>query len=98
MIRYFVEIGIDVNVKDKEGKTPLDLAERALCGGYWRQTSDAENDTAVETMRLLVVLGEDPAAANWFIACNTVRRRRYECSYVGLDDEPNSHKQVRSAF
>ncbi|KAK5442652.1 hypothetical protein LTS15_010970 [Exophiala xenobiotica] len=91
MTRYFVEIGTDVNAKDKEGKTPLDLAKRALCDGKWRRTSDAENDAAVETMRLLVVLGEDPATANWFMAYNTVRRRQYECSYGGLDDEPNSH-------
>lgn len=91
VIRYFVEIGIDVNVKDKEGKTPLDLAKRALCNGYCGRTSDAEDGTAVETMRLLVVLGEEPTAANWFVACNTVGRRRYECSYGGLDDEPNSH-------
>jgi len=92
MIRYFVEIGIDIDAKDKEGKTPLDLAKRALCDGYWRRSSHTEDNTAVETMRLLVVLGEDPAAANWFIACNTVGRRRYECSHGGLDDEPNSHE------
>ncbi|OAP61037.1 hypothetical protein AYL99_06041 [Fonsecaea erecta] len=87
IIRYFVETGIDIDATDKEGKTPLDLAKRALCTGYWHRTSDA----AVEAMRLLVVLGEDPAAANWFINCTTVGPRRYECRHGGFDDEPDSH-------
>ncbi len=74
MIRYFVETaGLDVNAKDRDGKTPLDLAKRGALryGCSCRTSSDAgDDDTAVETMRLLVVLGEDPAAANWFIDCN----------------------------
>lgn len=92
MIRYFVENGMDVNAKDKEGKTPLDLAKRALCEGHWRRTSDVNDDNAVETMRLLVVLGEDSAAANWFVACNTGGRRRYHCSYGDLDAGLNNHE------
>jgi hypothetical protein len=47
----------------------LDLAKRALLEGHWRRTSDVKGDKAVENMRLLVVLGEDPATetVSWLV-------------------------------
>ena len=75
LIRYYVEEGMDVNAQDKNGNTPLDFAKMSLCGGSWRRTFDIEHGNDVETMRVLVLLGEDPATAHKFATFPTSRLR-----------------------
>jgi hypothetical protein len=70
----------------------LDLAKRALLEGHWRRTSDVKGDKAVENMRLLVILGGDPATADCFVARNVDGQRRYPSGYGDLDDELNNYR------
>lgn len=75
LIRYYVEEGMDVSAQDKNGNTPLGYAKMALRKGSWRLTSDIEHGNDVETMRLLVLLGEDPVTAHKFATLHTSRPR-----------------------
>lgn len=91
MVRHFVEIGLDINAKDKSGMTPLDLAKRALSDDYWSRICHAQDGLGARTRTLFLALGEDPVAANWGLACKPCGRERCECSRRGLGDEPDSH-------
>jgi hypothetical protein len=76
LISYYVAVGIDIGAKDKNGNTPLDHAKTSLQRGDWRPTTDVGHDNVVETARVLVALGEDPATAHEFAALHGIRRTR----------------------
>jgi len=54
----------------------LDHAKTSLRRGDWRPTADIGHDDVVETARVLVALGEDPATAHEFAALRGSRRTR----------------------
>lgn len=63
LIWHYIEIGVDVNAKDREGMTALDHAKSSL-GGQWSSISDTGQDGVAESIRILVALGEEPASAH----------------------------------
>jgi hypothetical protein len=76
LISYYVAVGIDIGAKDKNGNTPLDHAKTSLLRGDWRPTTNIGHDNVVETTRVLVALGEDPATAHELAALHGSRRTR----------------------
>ena len=76
LISYYVAVGIDIGANDKDGNTPSDHAKTSLQRGDWRPTTDIGYDNVVETARVLVALGEDPATAHELAALHGSRRIR----------------------
>jgi len=76
LISYYIAVGMDIGAKDKNGNTPLDHAKTSLRRGDWRPTTDIGHGNVVETTRVLVALGEDPATAHELAALHGIKRTR----------------------
>ena len=88
---------MDVSAQDKNGDTPLDYAKTTLCEGSWRCTSDIGHGNDVETMRALVLLGEDPVTAHNFATFPTGRPRdSFDCEDFSYESDCSQTTRAQS--
>lgn len=62
MIKYYVDIGLNINVRDSNGDSPLLLAQKSFWRGRWKQ--GVENGERCDlSIEIWTMLGEDPVTA-----------------------------------
>ena len=71
LVFEYVDMGLDVSAQDHSGRSALNYARAFLVGQYLPSRYKAltsGNDDSLEWTRMLVALGEDTAAAHYYIS------------------------------
>ena len=88
----FVQIGMDISVRDADGKTPLEQVKDKLRRGHWIYGAIKEIVNSHALSRVLIALGEEPSTADSY-ADASVKLYRW-CFGEDLEDEIHEFMHV----